>query len=69
MNTIETKYFYQDGAQFYDADTGARLMSLSSMVKGDHDMDGARAARGYFMKQRPEYRPEAERLVAKTKGE
>lgn len=55
------KYFYQDGAQFYDAETHQRLMSLSSMVKGADDIEGAARARKYFMGQRPEYRPESEK--------
>lgn len=38
----------QDGAQFYDAETGALIAEYPDMVKGDHDMDGAVAARARF---------------------
>lgn len=40
---------YQDGAQFYDAQTGDLIADYGSLVSNDHDTNGAQAARSTFL--------------------
>ncbi len=50
------KRFYQDGRDFYDAETNVRVATYPELVKGDYDRDGAENALQEFRKSHPEYR-------------
>lgn len=45
----------QDGADFYNAATGDILWSALHGVRGDHDLEGAKACRKEFIEQHPTY--------------
>lgn len=52
------KYFYQDGSDFYDSESGTVLWSGKKFVKKDSDTNGAIKARIEFQRKFPGYWPE-----------
>jgi hypothetical protein len=46
---------YQDGADFYHAGTGDRIVTYLQIVKGDYDMVGSSQARIMFARDFPHF--------------
>jgi len=51
----EDRQCYQDGADFYDDDSGELIASYKDLVKGDYDTNGAEQARIKFQNEHPDY--------------
>lgn len=51
---------YQDGAEFYESESGKLIVSYGKLVKNDHDMQGAIKAFEKFREEFPQYAFEGE---------
>jgi len=50
------KVYYQDGAEFYDAETNSIIASYPEYVDDDFDVAGGIAAEERFLNDHPQYK-------------
>lgn len=55
MSGSYSKKFFQDGPDFYDSETGKRIVSYPQLVKNDYDIEGAIHAESVFRDEHPAY--------------